>query len=52
VRLDSPLDALDGLDTDDNSGDEERLAEEAGKVMAAEIAAPLGLRPTSRQQQA
>ncbi|MDX6347180.1 MAG: hypothetical protein QOF84_1970 [Streptomyces sp.] len=51
VRLDSPLDALDGLDTDDNSGDEERLAEEAGKVMAEEIAAPLGLRPTSRQQQ-
>ncbi|KIZ19199.1 DUF5063 domain-containing protein [Streptomyces natalensis] len=46
VRLDQPLDALDGLDTDSgfSDGDEERLAEEAGKVMAAEIAAPLGLR--------
>ncbi|ARF56588.1 DUF5063 domain-containing protein [Streptomyces gilvosporeus] len=46
VRLDQPLDALDGLDTDSGfgDGDEERLAEEAGKVMAAEIAAPLGLR--------
>jgi hypothetical protein len=46
VRLDSPLDALDGLDTDGDSGDEEKLAEEAGKVMAAEIARPLGLRPS------
>ncbi|MEU5210322.1 DUF5063 domain-containing protein [Streptomyces sp. NPDC020742] len=47
VRLDQPLDALDGLDTDsglDGDGDEERLAEEAGRVMAAEIAGPLGLR--------
>ncbi|MCB5912317.1 DUF5063 domain-containing protein [Streptomyces pinistramenti] len=45
VRLDQPLDALDGLDTDsDADHDEERLAEEAGKVMAAEIAGPLGLR--------
>ncbi|WP_438486850.1 DUF5063 domain-containing protein [Streptomyces sp. S186] len=44
VRLDQPLDALDGLDTDsDAAGDEERLAEEAGRVMAAEIAGPLGL---------
>ncbi|MEU3713662.1 MULTISPECIES: DUF5063 domain-containing protein [Streptomyces] len=44
VRLDQPLDALDGLDTDSGAGgDEERLAEEAGKVMAAEIAGPLGL---------
>lgn len=43
VRLDSPLDALDGLDTDDTDGDEEQLAREAGRVMAAEIAAPLGL---------
>ncbi|MGI5469978.1 DUF5063 domain-containing protein [Streptomyces sp. CA-132043] len=44
VRLDQPLDELDGLDTDtgaDGSGD---LEEEAGKVMAAEIAGPLGLR--------
>lgn len=47
VRLDQPLDELDGLDTDsgiNGDGDEERLAEEAGKVMAAEIAGPLGLR--------
>jgi hypothetical protein len=43
VRLDSPLDELDGLDTD--AGDDESLAEEAGRVMAAEIAVPLGLRP-------
>ncbi|GAA0496213.1 MULTISPECIES: DUF5063 domain-containing protein [Streptomyces] len=43
VRLDQPLDELDGLDTDtgaDGGGD---LEEEAGKVMAAEIAGPLGL---------
>ncbi|MEV5593943.1 DUF5063 domain-containing protein [Streptomyces sp. NPDC052496] len=46
VRLDQPLDELDGLDTDSDAadGDEEQLAEEAGKVMAAEIAGPLGLR--------
>ncbi|MFH8369247.1 DUF5063 domain-containing protein [Streptomyces sp. NPDC018031] len=45
VRLNSPLDELDGLDTD-NGGDggDEALAEEAGRVMAAEIAGPLGLR--------
>ncbi|MEV0276633.1 DUF5063 domain-containing protein [Streptomyces sp. NPDC050610] len=43
VRLDSPLDELDGLDTDASAG-EEQLAEEAGKVMEAEIAGPLGLR--------
>jgi hypothetical protein len=43
VRLDSPLDELDGLDTDDADGDEEQLAREAGRVMAAEIALPLGL---------
>jgi hypothetical protein len=44
VRLDSPLDALDGLDTDEQPDAEEDLAEEAGRVMAAEIAAPLGLK--------
>ncbi|MFF2805680.1 DUF5063 domain-containing protein [Streptomyces sp. NPDC058000] len=45
VRLDQPLDALEGLDTDTGAADDEdRLAEEAGKVMAAEIAGPLGLR--------
>jgi hypothetical protein len=43
VRLDSPLDELDGLDTDASAA-EEQLAEEAGKVMAEEIAGPLGLR--------
>ncbi|GGR51747.1 DUF5063 domain-containing protein [Streptomyces netropsis] len=43
VRLDQPLDELGGLDTDDAAA-EEQLAEEAGKVMAAEIAGPLGLR--------
>ncbi|CAM5230591.1 hypothetical protein SANTM175S_10923 [Streptomyces antimycoticus] len=44
VRLDSPLDELDGLDTDSNAGGDEELAEEAGRVMAAEIADDLGLR--------
>lgn len=44
VRLDQPLEALDGLDTDQGLGDE-MLAEEAGRVMVQEIAGPLGLRP-------
>ena len=44
VRLDSPLDELDGLDTDaDNESGDDALAEAAGKVMAAELAEPLGL---------
>ncbi|MDI5966925.1 DUF5063 domain-containing protein [Streptomyces sp. SL13] len=43
VRLASPLDELDGLDTDADSG-EDALAEAAGQVMAAEIGVPLGLR--------
>ncbi|WP_175409402.1 DUF5063 domain-containing protein [Streptomyces sp. TRM64462] len=43
VRLDQPLQALDGLDTDEDLADDD-LAEEAGRVMAEEIAAPLGLR--------
>ncbi|GGQ13913.1 DUF5063 domain-containing protein [Streptomyces roseolilacinus] len=43
VRLDQPLEALDGLDTDEDVADE-ALAEEAGRVMLQEIAAPLGLR--------
>lgn len=43
VRLDQPLDELDGLDTD-AVATEEQLAEEAGKVMAAEIGEPMGLR--------
>jgi hypothetical protein len=43
VRLDQPLAELDGLDTDEDLT-EDMLAEEAGVVMAREIAAPLGLR--------
>ncbi|MGW6355427.1 DUF5063 domain-containing protein [Streptomyces sp. NBC_00009] len=43
VRLNQPLDDLDGLDTDEDLA-EEALAEAAGKVMAEEIAGPLGLR--------
>ncbi|WP_372350545.1 DUF5063 domain-containing protein [Streptomyces sp. KL116D] len=46
VRLNQPLDDLDGLDTDEDlSTAEGTLEEEAGKVMAEEIAGPLGLRP-------
>lgn len=46
VRLDTPLDELDGLDTDsDAEGDDGELEREAGAVMAAEIAAPLGIKP-------
>lgn len=37
VRLDSPLDELDGLDTDTEGDDEEQLAREAGRVMEAEL---------------
>ena len=48
VRLDSPLDELNGLDTDNQPDADEDLAEQAGKVMAREIAAPLGLRPKRR----
>ncbi|MEU6365344.1 DUF5063 domain-containing protein [Streptomyces sp. NPDC046931] len=44
VRLNQPLAELDGLDTDQDLGDE-TLAEEAGRVMVREIARPLGLRP-------
>ncbi|MFC5145162.1 DUF5063 domain-containing protein [Streptomyces aureoversilis] len=43
VRLDQPLDELGDLDTD-SAATEEQLAEEAGRVMEAEIAGPLGLR--------
>ncbi|WP_424212977.1 DUF5063 domain-containing protein [Streptomyces sp. BI20] len=48
VRLDQPLAALDGLDTDEDLADEE-LAEEAGVVMAREIAGPLGLGRAARR---
>jgi hypothetical protein len=43
VRLNQPLEDLDGLDTDEDLA-EETLEEAAGKVMAEEIAGPLGLR--------
>ncbi|MET9912069.1 DUF5063 domain-containing protein [Streptomyces sp. NPDC006476] len=43
VRLNQPLEELDGLDTDQSMGDE-TLEFEAGKVMAQEIAGPLGIR--------
>ncbi|WP_328633051.1 DUF5063 domain-containing protein [Streptomyces sp. NBC_00356] len=46
VRLNQPLEDLDGLDTDEElSSAESTLEEEAGQVMAEEIAGPLGLRP-------
>ncbi|MEU7281990.1 DUF5063 domain-containing protein [Streptomyces sp. NPDC045431] len=44
VRLDQPLEELDGLDTDEDLA-EDALAEEAGRVMAREIAGPLGIHP-------
>ncbi|MEU5956650.1 DUF5063 domain-containing protein [Streptomyces sp. NPDC047525] len=43
VRLNQPLEDLNGLDTDEDLA-EDALAEAAGKVMAEEIAGPLGLR--------
>ncbi|MEU3337400.1 DUF5063 domain-containing protein [Streptomyces sp. NPDC002144] len=43
VRLNQPLEELDGLDTDQSMGDE-TLEFEAGKVMAQEIGGPLGIR--------
>ena len=46
VRLNQPLAALDGLDTDsDTDGGDGELEAEAGAVMAAEIGEPLGVRP-------
>ncbi|MEV0846350.1 DUF5063 domain-containing protein [Streptomyces sp. NPDC049954] len=47
VRLDQPLTPLDGLDTDQDLVAEDDLAEEAGRVMAAEILGPLGLGTTT-----
>lgn len=48
VRLNTPLAELNGLDTDsDADSDDGTLEEEAGAVMEAEIAAPLGLKPQS-----
>ncbi|MFF4487666.1 DUF5063 domain-containing protein [Streptomyces sp. NPDC001544] len=43
VRLNQPLEELDGLDTDQDLGDD--LEIEAGRVMAEEIGGQLGLRP-------
>ncbi|MEU9858491.1 DUF5063 domain-containing protein [Streptomyces sp. NPDC047974] len=43
VRLDQPLAALDGLDTDEDLAEDD-LAEEAGRVMMREIAGPLGMK--------
>ncbi|MFJ6696425.1 DUF5063 domain-containing protein [Streptomyces sp. NPDC091272] len=43
VRLDQPLQELDGLDTDEDLGEKD-LEEEAGRVMLEEIAGPLGIR--------
>jgi uncharacterized protein DUF5063 len=47
VRLDSPLDELDGLDTGSDADDEEQLAREAGRVMEAELGT-IGLRGRAR----
>lgn len=44
VRLDTPLDELNGLDTDSDAQENGALEDEAGAVMAAEIAEPLGLK--------
>jgi hypothetical protein len=46
VRLDTPLAELDGLDTDSDATEDDELERQAGRVMAAEIATPLGLKPT------
>jgi hypothetical protein len=47
VRLDTPFDAMDGLDTDSGAEDDDGTLEaEAGAVMAAELGEPLGVRPT------
>ncbi|MFI6474092.1 DUF5063 domain-containing protein [Streptomyces sp. NPDC050516] len=43
VRLNQPLEALDGLDTDEDLT-ADALEEEAGRVMVEELAGPLGLR--------
>ncbi|MGW8378546.1 DUF5063 domain-containing protein [Streptomyces sp. ODS28] len=44
VRLDTPIDELNGLDTDSGADDEGELEAEAGAVMAAEIGVPLGMK--------
>ncbi|MFR9672910.1 DUF5063 domain-containing protein [Streptomyces sp. TR06-5] len=47
VRLNQPLGALDGLDTDTDPNADGELEAEAGAVMAAEIGEALGLRQGS-----
>jgi hypothetical protein len=44
VRLNQPLEELDGLDIDQADIGDETLEFEAGRVMAQEIGAPLGIR--------
>ncbi|MEU8570712.1 DUF5063 domain-containing protein [Streptomyces pathocidini] len=49
IRTESPLGELNGLDTDTEAAtDDGSLEEEAGRVMAEELGAPLGLRPARR----
>ncbi|MFJ7152322.1 DUF5063 domain-containing protein [Streptomyces sp. NPDC100445] len=47
VRLNQPLEELDGLDTDQAGLGDETLEFEAGRVMAQEIGDPLGIRPAT-----
>ncbi|MEU8466336.1 DUF5063 domain-containing protein [Streptomyces sp. NPDC029006] len=47
VRLNQPLEELDGLDTDQANIGDEILELEAGRVMAQEIGDPLGIRPAT-----
>ncbi|MFF0597169.1 DUF5063 domain-containing protein [Streptomyces antibioticus] len=47
IRLDQPLQELDGLDTDQATMGDETLEFEAGQVMAQEIGGQLGLRSPS-----
>ncbi|MFF5759758.1 DUF5063 domain-containing protein [Streptomyces longwoodensis] len=48
VRLNQPLEELDGLDTDQSDLGDDTLEFEAGRVMVQEIAGPLGLRPARK----
>ncbi|MFB7502541.1 DUF5063 domain-containing protein [Streptomyces broussonetiae] len=45
VRLNQPLEELEGLDTDQATMGDETLEFEAGRVMAEEIGGPLGMGP-------
>lgn len=48
IRTESPLEELDGLDTDAEAVEsDDSLEEEAGRVMAAEIGIPLGVKGKS-----